>query len=208
MNQYRILCFGDSVVMGTWDTQGGWVDRLKQYFQTEYFARKRKVQVFNLGIGGEFSSGLAKRMQSEIEARLNSKWEPIIIIGTGKNDVRAHGTPNNYDSTPEKYEQDLRNCIKIAQKYSPKILLIGLGLVDESVQFKDLYYENTRMKLFNEVNKRVAQECEVFRVELQDDMEKLPDLSSWFVDGIHPNYAGYQWIYEKIKPGVLKLLET
>jgi len=208
MKQYRILCFGDSIVMGTWDSQGGWVDRLKKHFHAEYFERKRKVQVYNLGIGAELSGELAKRLEPEIKARSNPNWEPIIIIGTGKNDVRAHGTPDNYDSTPEKYEQNLRNCIEIAQKYSPKILLIGLGLVDESVQFKDLYYENTRLKLFNEVNKKVAHKCKVFRVELQEDMEKVPDLSSWFVDGIHPNHEGYLWIYEQIKPAVLKLLET
>lgn len=207
MHQYRILCFGDSIVMGTWDTQGGWVDRLKQYFYTEYFERKRKVQVYNLGIGGELSGGLAKRMESEIEARLDSKWEPIIVIGTGKNDSRSRGTPSNYESTPEEYEQNLRNCIEIAQKYSSKILLIGLGLVDESKQFKDLIYQNSRLKLFNEANKKIAQECQVFRVELQDDMKNVPDLSSWFVDGIHPNDVGYQWLYEQIKPEVLKLLE-
>ena len=207
MKQYRILCFGDSIVMGTWDTQGGWVDRLKQYFYTEYFERKRKVQVYNLGIGGEFSGGLAKRMRSEIEARLDSKWEPVIIIGTGKNDSRSRGTPNNYESTPVEYEQNLRNCIEKAQKYSTKILLIGIGLADESVSFKDLYYNNDRMRLFNEVNKRIAQECETHRVEFQDDMEMVPDLSSWFVDGIHPNHAGYQWMYEKILPVVLKLIK-
>ncbi len=207
MNQYRILCFGDSIVMGTWDTQGGWVDRLKQHFHTEYFERKRKVQVYNLGIGGELSGGLAKRMQSEIGARLDSKWEPIIIIGTGKNDSRSRGTPNNYESTPEEYKHNLRNCIETAQKYSSKILLIGLGLVDESKQFKDLIYQNSRLKLFNEVNKKVAQECEVIRVELQDDMKNVPDLWSWFVDGIHPNHVGYQWIYEKVLPIILKLVD-
>jgi len=194
--------------MGTWDAQGGWVDRLKQYFHAEYFERKRKVQVYNLGIGGELTDGLKNRMRPEIEARMNPKWEPIIIIGTGKNDVRAQGGPCNYETTPEAYEQNLRDCIKVAQQYSTKILIIGLGLVDESVQFKDLYYRNARMKHFNEVNKKVAQECKVLRVELQDDMEKIPELSLWFVDGIHPNHVGYQWIYEQIKPEVLKLLKT
>lgn len=207
MQQYRILCFGDSIVMGTWDTQGGWVDRLKQYFHTEYFERIRKVQVYNLGIGGELSGGLAKRMQSEIEARLDSKWEPIIIIGTGKNDSRSRGTPNNYESTPEDYKQNLRICIETAQKYSTKILLIGIGLTDESVSFKDLYYNNDRMRLFNEINKQIAHEFHVSRVELQEEMEQVPDLKSWFVDGIHPNHVGYQWIYEMVLPIVLKLVD-
>ncbi len=208
MQQYRILCFGDSIVMGTWDTQGGWVDRLKQYFHTEYFERKRKVQVYNLGIGAELSGELAKRLEPEIKARSNSNWEPVIIIGTGKNDSRAKGSRDNYESSPEEYGDTLRNCINIAQKYSSKILLIGLGLVDESVSFKDLYYINDRMKLFNEINKQIAHELHISRVELQEEMKKIPDLKSWFVDGIHPNHVGYQWVYEQIQPEVLKLLKT
>jgi lysophospholipase L1-like esterase len=208
MKQYRILCFGDSIVMGTWDTQGGWVDRLKQYFHTEYFERVRKVQVYNLGIGGELSSGLAKRMQSEIEARLDPKWEPVIIIGIGKNDSRAHGAPDRYASSPEEYAHHLRQCVEIAKQYSAKVLLIGLGLVDESVSFKDLFYSNNRMRLFNDVNRRIAHELHVSRVELQEEMEKVPDIKSWFVDGIHPNHTGHQWIYERIHPMILKLIES
>lgn len=207
MKQYRILCFGDSIVMGTWDTQGGWVDRLKQYFHTEYFERKRKVQVYNLGIGGELSGGLAMRIKPEIEARLDSKWEPIIVIGTGKNDSRAHSAPDSYESSPEEYGDNLCQCVQTAKIFSTKILLIGLGFVDETVSFKNLYYNNNRMRLFNEVNKKVAKELHVTRVELQEEMEKAPDLKSWFVDGIHPNHVGYQRIYEKILPVVLNLIK-
>lgn len=207
MKQYRILCFGDSIIMGTWDPQGGWVDRLKQHFHTEYYERKRKVQVYNLGIGGELSYALAQRMESEINARLNLHWEPIIVIGIGKNDARAQGNPNAFEATPEEYEANLRKSIAIASKYSQKILLVGLGLVDESVQFKDLYYSNQRLRLFDAVNAKVAQDTGVWRVPLQEAMTQVPQFSSWFVDGIHPGEDGYSWIYDQILPNILRLID-
>lgn len=192
--------------MGTWDTQGGWVDRLKQYFHTEYFQGQRKVQVYNLGIGGELSSGLHARIENEIKARLNPNWEPIVVIGTGKNDSRAKKSVSNFESSPEDYEMNLKHCIEIASIYTNRILLVGLGLVDESRRFKDLFYQNERMELFDKVNMKVAHDLNVRRVDIQKEMQTVPNLSSWFVDGVHPNHVGYQWIYERILPEILKLL--
>lgn len=32
----RVLVFGDSITQGFWDTEGGWVERLRKYYDQYY----------------------------------------------------------------------------------------------------------------------------------------------------------------------------
>ena len=72
--QKRILIFGDSIVYGAWDSEGGWVDRLKRDAHKLYFDTKgeTKIQILNCGIGGETSRGLLKRVEQEILSRIGN----------------------------------------------------------------------------------------------------------------------------------------
>jgi lysophospholipase L1-like esterase len=86
----RILVFGDSIAYGAWDTQGGWVERLKcdAHLQTAQSRGANKLQIINLGIGGDTSTKILKRMHDEIVARKDPKWPLALIIGLGINDER------------------------------------------------------------------------------------------------------------------------
>ncbi len=61
----RVLIFGDSITYGAWDTEAGWVERLKReaHRQTIQSEGKSKIQILNLGIGGDSSTKILKRMQ-------------------------------------------------------------------------------------------------------------------------------------------------
>ncbi len=82
------LFFGDSITYGEYDgVFGGWVDILKRYaLQKFHEGNGDELILFNLGIGGETTEGLLKRMPVELEAR-NSADGNLIFISYGANDL-------------------------------------------------------------------------------------------------------------------------
>ena len=76
------LFFGDSITYGEYDgVFGGWVDILKRYALQKYNEGGNELILFNLGIGGETSQGLVKRIQNEMTAR-NAEDGNIVFIGS------------------------------------------------------------------------------------------------------------------------------
>src|SRR5688572_27763446 len=83
------LFFGDSITYGEYDgVFGGWVDILKRYALQQFHEGKDELILFNLGIGGETTEGLLKRMPYELSAR-NAADGNIVFIAYGANDLAA-----------------------------------------------------------------------------------------------------------------------
>ncbi len=117
--EMRVLVFGDSVVLGTWDSLGGWVDRLKQHYHKRYIESggEEKVQIYNLGIGGEGSQKLLFRIENEIQARWDDRWPTAIVIATGTNDSRLlHGT--TLQATEDQFRKNLRDILEKCKSYT------------------------------------------------------------------------------------------
>lgn len=206
MKVARIYAFGDSLVAGTYDTHGGWCDRLKQDMHT-ITARSNdgtKRQMYNLGIGGETSRGLALRVKSEIAARHSYAWPAIILIGTGKNDSRLR------DGLPEvpidEYEQNLRYIISTAREVTDKIILIGIGLcANEEITFKNYIYSRQRLADYNAVMTRVADELGIVKVEVYDLLLNSED-DVFYRDKLHLNDNGYSIVYGAVRSVLLDTL--
>lgn len=123
----RVLVFGASITQGFWDTEGGWVQRLRSHYDKLNLKNSNRDQptIFNLGISGEMTSGLLKRFTNETEARVwpNEKFTFIFSIGT--NDAAVDGT-DKLHSTPERFRNDLEALVEQAKKYSDRIMFVGL----------------------------------------------------------------------------------
>ncbi len=55
----RVLVFGGSTTQGFWDSEGGWVARLRKFYdllQLEDLKKRDEPTVFNLGIAGGTSN--------------------------------------------------------------------------------------------------------------------------------------------------------
>lgn len=118
----RILVFGDSIAYGAWDTNGGWVDRLKciAHEQTVKSKGKNKLQIINLGVGSDTSSKILARLETEIKARYSVNWPLILIFNFGINDER---TINNAAETSLKnFKENIVKIIKISNQYTTKII--------------------------------------------------------------------------------------
>lgn len=206
MKVARIYAFGDSLVTGTYDTRGGWCDRLKQDMHkiTAEAEDGTKRQMYNLGIGGETSRGLARRIKAEIAARHSASWPAIIIIGTGKNDSRLRdGSP---EVPIEEYEDNLRSIIAAAREATDKIILVGVGpCAGEAITFKSYTYTRQRLAEYNAVMTKVADELGIQKVEVYDLLLNSR-LNVYYRDKLHLSDQGYNMVYEAVKPVLTDML--
>ncbi|HSX18479.1 MAG TPA: GDSL-type esterase/lipase family protein [Candidatus Saccharimonadales bacterium] len=208
----RVLVFGDSITQGFWDTEGGWVARLRKYYDTrqiEDLRNREEPTIFNLGISGGTSETILARFDNETKARKNREGM-VIIVSTGLNDSYREG-PDRYKSTPESYRHNLVLLASKAKTYSNKILFVGLVTGDETqtmpVFWRDIYYANERIEEFENIMQKVASENGVSFVPVFQEFKKHLDAGEdLLADGLHPNNEGHELIFQLVRPELDKLL--
>lgn len=82
--------FGHSITQGFWDTEGGWVQRLRKFLDEKSLKQPEEYyfEVYNLGVSGNDSRQLLDRFDDELEARLFDEDETLIIFQIGANDIQ------------------------------------------------------------------------------------------------------------------------
>lgn len=195
-----VLCFGASITFGRGDNkEGGWTGRLKKYFESKDYYNV----LYNLGISGNSTDDLLKRMEVECSARIVKKRpgdEFIILIGIGTNDSRFVNTKDNPQTTPEDFNKNILKVIEIARNYTNKIIFIGLTPVDESKTnpYETTYFLNDRIKKYDEIIKKCCEEEGIFLIDLFEDFLK-EDYLNLLGEGLHPNSKGHDFMFGKIK---------
>lgn len=128
----RVLIFGDSNTQGFWDTEGGWVARLRRHYdkiQLQDTKGKDEPTVFNLGVSGDSSDDVLRRFRNEAQVRYSE--EIAIAFAVGVNDSRTKaGKPY---ATTEQYGANLEKLAKQAREFTDKILFIGLTPCEEEI---------------------------------------------------------------------------
>ena len=132
MNKFQILIFGASSTHGNWDEQGGWVHRIRQSVIQRVIAEpdKWKGHVFNLGVPGDTTSDLLRRMESEIKARLFYP-KTIIVVSIGTNDSRVMTIGEKSLVSSELFQNNQEQIVRIAKTYTDTVFCVGLNPVDE-----------------------------------------------------------------------------
>lgn len=212
----RVLVFGDSITQGYWDTDGGWVDRIRKYFdeiQVTDLQNKDEPTIFNLGISADNSQNILQRIEAETVARTRHGNLPVIIIQIGVNDSSTDNQTidESVRISIEDYELNLREIIKKAQPISSNIVLVGLSACDEArttpVSWGDYHYTNTAIKSYEDVMKSIAAEHKLPFIPVFDEFKKAIDEGKDFLpDGLHPNNEGHQFIADIVRPKFEELL--
>lgn len=204
----RVLFFGDSIVYGSWDSEGGWVDRLKRdaHEITLRSGGSRKLQFVNLGIGGDSSSKVLTRLKNEIDARTSASWPFTFVVCLGANDERTvDGAP---ETSPEQFEQNIRKIVEILKSVSDKILFLGIPPVGaDVVELKGREYSNEGLEKYDAVLERVVTELGVKYVPLREAFEAAGREALYSYDNIHPNDSGHELIATTIRPHLMEILE-
>ena len=206
----RILVFGDSIVFGNWDEQGGWVDRLKSFFMKESLNNSDYYyMVYNIGVSGDTSCELLERFEYEVKHRLwereetGEKEEIIIILSMGKNDAAFVKSKNSFNISINDFATNIKQLLIIAKKYSVKIVFVGPAFVDETRTIptkwdSNIEYRNNNIEEYNEVIKFVCNENKIHFINMYEEFKKL-DYKSLLEDGVHPNSVGHKKIFEIIR---------
>lgn len=210
----RVLVFGASITQGFWDTEGGWVQRLRRYYDEIKLKNIRKEDdypdIFNLGISGNTTKDVLKRFKNETEARTSYKSNPAFIFSIGTNNAIVEGGSKPW-SSPEEYIKDLENLAGQASQFSTKIMFVGLPPCDEKrttpVFWRDIHYTNERILLFDKVAREFCANHKIPHVAtfepLQEQFKKGNEV---FADGLHPNNKGHELIFRLVRPALDKLL--
>jgi len=209
----RVLVFGDSITQGYWDTEGGWVNRLRQYYdeiQSSDLQQNDEPTVFNLGISADTSREILARAKTETLARTRHK-KPIVVIQIGINDSCKHA--KDYQVAIEEYKNNLQDIINELKAVSSELVFVGHNSVNETrtspVFWGDYWYSNKDIKEYEDAMEEVAKDNNVpfiavfneffDRVEKQKTVELIPD-------GLRPNNEGHKVLLEIIKPKISKYL--
>lgn len=192
----KVICvFGASTTWGAWDLdKGGWVNRLRLYLDKESLEGKHYFNVYNLGIDGNTSGDLLKRIESECKSR-----DPdtiIFSIGTNDSFSDSHRNPK----VPiKKFEEHLIQLISIARKFTKDIVFLSLYDLDESKTTpvawnKNGYYFNSTMRNYNDILKKIVNQEKIFYVDLSNLFNKKD-----FEDGVHLTSQGHEKLLHKVK---------
>ena len=211
----RILIFGDSIVFGNWDKQGGWANRLKNFYMKESLNNSDYYyMVYNVGVSGDTSSELLERFEFEIKHRLwereetGEKEEIIIILSTGKNDAAFIKGRKNFSISINDFTVNIKRLLTITKKYSAKIIFVGPALVDETKTMptqwdSNIEYSNKDIEKYNKAIKLVCKEKKIHFINMYEEFRKL-DYKKLLEDGVHPNSAGHKKIFEIVREYLLK----
>ncbi|MCQ9638195.1 GDSL-type esterase/lipase family protein [Chryseobacterium sp. WG14] len=202
------LFFGDSITYGEYDgVFGGWVDILKRYaLQKFHEGNGDELILFNLGIGGETTEGLLKRMPVELSAR-NSADGNLVFLSYGANDLAIKEGVQVVE--PEKFKNNIIEAVQLAKQFSRDIYLVSILPISKNIDGVEVnsgkLRSNEEVSAYNEILKDIATAYSLgyidFYAALLDDKEVL--LSA---DGVHPNEKGYGMMAEIAIPIIEKYL--
>jgi len=197
-----ILCFGDSITFGRGEIPNkSWCGRLKEFFES----KAKYNGVYNLGVPGHTSTDLLKRFDSEASGRIRINKPSdnyLIIISVGTNDCKLDGKPGDKKprTTDDQFRKNIKELITKAKSYQAKLVFMGLPPVDKSKTqpFEETWFKSERVELFNDIVKELCKENNVLFFDIFKIMGK-ENYAQLLGDGLHPNSAGYDFMFEKIK---------
>ncbi len=195
-----VCVFGDSIAWGAYDPEhGGWVTLLRNYIEGEW-ERLNDKSAYNLGINGETTASLLPRFEIEFKSR-----EPeIVVFALGTNDSCFWNIGGKQLVPIEEFKKNLLDLTCLAKKYTNKIVFVGLTPIDEKVTHpfdnENTFISVETIKYNYAIQKHCSQHHLVF-VDLASHLT-IQDID----DGVHPNSAGHQKIFEVVKLVVEKMI--
>lgn len=208
----RVLVFGDSITYGAWDSEGGWVQRLRKKLDFEQIKDSDKFYlVYNLGISGETSTDLLNRIKQEAIARRegDGKEGDVIVIQIGGNDSSIlSGKPK---TTLLKFEKNIRKIIAIGRKISKKVVFVGMtpAYEDKTMPVSwnpNLYYDNNSRRKYGNALKQICKKEKVLFIDIFEKFYKS-NYINLLEDGLHPNSKGHLLIFRIVSAKLKKIIE-
>lgn len=201
----KILCFGDSITWGAWDSKGGWVARLREDIDRRCIDSKLEtfVLTYNLGISSDTSERILERLEAEIKAYSVEEGDIRFIFSIGTNDSSRVIDQDKYMVAPDVFKSNIAKIIRIAKKYSNDIVFAGSMPVDETktnpYRLNSNYSsKNSDIEKYEELTKSACDEENVDFISIFKSAFSMPYSEFLFEDGLHPNDRGHQYIADQV----------
>ncbi len=199
----KIIIFGDSIVWGAYDEEGGWTSRLRKNSDRKILhGSAPSFEIYSLGIAGDTSQDVRIRFDNEMKARSGGDDIKLIIFSVGVNDSLLE-VANQTNRIPIKnYQANLEFFIKQSKNYSKNVLCLGLTPVDED-KLKSMPWPKTHVFLNREIKKydEVIRAMTIqYNLDFIDIYKEFNDtiLERLMFDGLHPNSRGHELIYNVV----------
>ncbi len=187
---------------GNNDTQGGWASRLHRYLWSENI---EGYYFYNLGIPiDETSREVAGRLDNELKVRQGSDKPNLVLFSIGTNDSEYLNDKKKFKVSKKEFERNINKCIKIARKYSERIVFMDLvPVVDAKVDpipwCPERSYRNKYIWEYREILKNICADEKVYFIDAYDKLLASSDYMHSLGDGIHPNDIGHEILFKIIK---------
>lgn len=196
----QIFIYGNSIAYGAWDSEGGWANLLRKYFD------KRDPEahfIYNLGIPvDETAEKVLQRFESETKARFY-ETDNIFIFATGTNSAIYMHEQKRNRALPNEFEKTIGKLAQKAKKYSSQVVFVGLTPVDEKrvdpiPWYPEGSYKDKYITQYNNIIKKISKKEGVHFVEILDRFKET-DYIKLLPDGVHPNTEGHKLIFKIVK---------
>lgn len=160
------------------------------------------IDLYDLGISNDDTRGLLRRFDIETSAR----QPDIIIFAIGINDASFLGSKDTPRIVLEMFRENMAGLIKKARAFTDKIICVGLTRVEEGKTMPlpyspNQYYRNERIVAYDKEIEILCKKGNLSYVGVAD-IVIMSDLD----DGLHPNSAGHEKIFEAVKAALTKYL--
>lgn len=210
----RVLVFGDSITQGFWGVEGGWVERLRKHYDSlavKDLKNHNQPAIFNMGVSGDTTRNLLARVELETKVR---KWsgEPLIaVLAIGTNDELFEKEEQLVP--PQEFEQNINKLISMLKPLTDGLMFVGNAACDEKlttpVFWSDIHYTNEQMLAYEKIIESICREQGIKFVPVFSEFKASLDAGQDLLeDGLHPNDAGHQLIFELVQPELDKVLKS
>ena len=192
----RIVAIGSSSLYGMVDPDGqGYIGRLRKWLENQ----NEDYDVFNLGIGGDTTTGMLKRLRSEATIRKPD----LILLTSGLNDTRRTGSRKAPATTSIKmFRENIQNLISTARRLCD-VVFISVYPIDEkrTTPFKNTkyFYLMADAIEYTGLTEEICKKNNVPYLDIFNQWLKTNYLQYIYDDGLHCNSLGHNFIFEKLK---------
>lgn len=194
----NIFIFGDSIPIGRGiSSKKSWPVLLSDSFTK---LELRDLIIYNLGVPGNTTKLLLERLRVELEVRKPSD-NTTIIFQIGINDSKNIGKLGSVQLSLSSFEKNIKQIIRIAKKFSKKIIFLGITPVDESLSFQPgvYYFLNNYSKKYDKKLKEICQKNNVVFIDILNSWLKVDYRKYLLADGIHLNKGGHQILCQLVR---------
>ncbi|MEK7096049.1 MAG: GDSL-type esterase/lipase family protein, partial [Patescibacteria group bacterium] len=189
----RVLVFGASTTQGFWDTEGGWVQRLRKHYDSlalEDLHDNKQPEIFNLGVSGDTTRNLLGRIEFETKVRKWPEDPQVAVVAISTNDDLFEN--GNQRVEPAEFRTNIEKVIKILELLVEKVIFVGNSACDEKlttpVFWAEINYTNKQLQKYEQIVQAVAAAKKIPFVPIfLKFQQKLLEGKKLLADGLHPN---------------------